>query len=112
MKAAKNAPGPEAAPAGVGPGGQADDPARGAEDPELAQFTERERALLDYAAKLTLAPGEMEPADLEPLREAGLDDRAVLDLAMIVGYYAYVNRLASGLGVEVEPGGPPHAIRD
>jgi len=51
----------------------------------------------------------MTEADLAPLRAAGLDDRALLDLAMIVGYFAFVNRLASGLGVEVEPGGPPHA---
>ena len=39
--------------------------------------------------------------------DAGLDDRAILDLAMVVGYYAYVNRLADGLGVRLEPGGPP-----
>jgi len=31
---------------------------------------------------------------------------------MVVAYYAYVNRLADGLGVELEPGGPPHATPD
>ena len=51
----------------------------------------------------------MREDDLKPLRDVGLDDRAILDLAMIVSYYAYVNRLADGLGVELEPGGPPHA---
>jgi len=54
----------------------------------------------------------MRREDLEPLRAAGLDDRAILDAAMIVAYYAYVNRLASGLGIELEPGGPPHASGD
>ncbi len=45
----------------------------------------------------------MEQTDLAPLRDAGLDDRAILDLAMLVGYYAYVNRIADALGVELEP---------
>ena len=69
-------------------------------------------AMVRWALKLTRTPAEMTAADLEPLRAAGLDDRAILDLAMVTGYCAYVNRLASGLGVEVEPGGPPHAGRD
>ena len=51
----------------------------------------------------------MEREDLEPLRGAGLDDRAILDLALVTAYYAYVNRLADSLGIGVEPGGPPHA---
>ncbi len=62
--------------------------------------------MVDYALKLTRAPWEMREDDLKPLRDAGLTDREILDLAMIVGYYAYVNRLADGLGVELEPGGP------
>ena len=68
--------------------------------------------MVDWALKLTRSPGRMSEADLEPLRANGLDDRAILDLALVVAYYAYVNRLASGLGVELEPGGPPHASRD
>lgn len=71
----------------------------------------RERALVDYALKLTRTPWEMREEDLAPLRDAGLGDREILDLAMIACYYAYVNRLADGLGVELEPGGPPHAGR-
>jgi uncharacterized peroxidase-related enzyme len=63
----------------------------------------RERALLDYAAKLTRTPWDMTPTDLNPLREAGLSDRDILDANLTVAYFAYVNRLAQGLGVEVEP---------
>jgi uncharacterized peroxidase-related enzyme len=63
----------------------------------------RERALLDYAAKLTRTPWDMAPSDLEPMRQAGLSDRDILDANLTVGYFAYVNRLAQGLGVEVEP---------
>ncbi len=66
--------------------------------------------MVDWALKLTRTPGKMMEDDLVPLREAGLDDRAILDLAMIVGYYAYVNRLASGLGIPIEDGGPVHPL--
>jgi len=59
--------------------------------------------MIDWALKLTRRPDAMQAADLAPLREAGLDDRAIHDLALLVGYYAFVNRVASGLGVEVEP---------
>jgi len=65
--------------------------------------------MIDYALKLTRTPWGMSEGDLSPLRDAGLTDREILDLAMIVGYFAFVNRLADGLGVELEPGGPPHA---
>ena len=43
--------------------------------------------MVDWALKLTRTPGSMRREDLDTLREAGLDDRAILDLAMIVGYY-------------------------
>ena len=82
------------------------------DDPDGAALPERERVMVDWALKLTRTPWKMSEADLDSLRAAGLNDRAILDLAMIVAYYAYVNRIANGLGVEIEPGGPPHATRD
>ena len=63
---------------------------------------ERRVAILEYAVKLTLNPGAMVKADLDPLRDAGLSDRDILDLCEVVAYYAYVNRIADGLGVEIE----------
>ena len=39
----------------------------------------------------------------EQKREAGLTDVDILDANLTVSYFAYVNRLAQGLGVEVEP---------
>lgn len=59
-------------------------------------------AMLTYAEKLTLTPGEMSSADVVALRDAGFSDRDVLDIAEVVGYYAYVNRVADGLGVGLE----------
>ena len=41
-------------------------------------------------------------ADVERLREAGLGDADILHLVEVVGYYAFVNRIADGLGVELE----------
>ena len=59
--------------------------------------------MLDYAVKLTLTPWEMAADDVERLRERGLSDSAILDINQITGYFAYVNRLSDGLGVELEP---------
>jgi len=58
--------------------------------------------MLAYAVKLTLEPGQMVEADVIALRDAGFSDRDILDINQITGYYAYVNRLADGLGVELE----------
>ena len=67
-----------------------------------ADLTERERSLLDYAAKLTEQPGRMVEQDLEAMRRAGLGDEAILDANLTAAYYAYVNRIADGLGVPLE----------
>ena len=71
-------------------------------NPSEAVLTEREKALCDYATKLTRAPGQMTKKDIEPLREAGLDDAGVLDLNQIVSYFAYANRTVLGLGVSLQ----------
>lgn len=59
-------------------------------------------ALCRYARRLTLEPAAVERADVEQLRSLGLDDRAIVDLNQVVAYFNYVNRIASGLGVELE----------
>ena len=71
-------------------------------DYRQAQISEKDRAMLDYAVKLTREPWNMEEADVQRLREAGFSDRDILDINMITGYFAFANRLADGLGVEVE----------
>jgi len=58
--------------------------------------------MLVYVAKLTLRPWEMIEADVSALRDAGFSDAAILDVNQVTSYYAYVNRLADGLGVELE----------
>ena len=83
--------------------GDAGLPRRLARDPVGASLDAPDRAMLDYALKLTARPGTVGAKDVEPLREAGFQDRAVLDVCQVAAYYAYVNRLADGLGVELEP---------
>jgi len=67
-----------------------------------APVGERDRALLEYAVKLTREPWAMSEDDIAKLRRAGWSDGAVLDLNLVASYYNYVNRLADGLGVPLE----------
>ena len=67
-----------------------------------ASMTERERALCNYATRLTLDPASVTQNDVSALKLAGLDDRAILDVACVVGYFCYVNRIVLGLGVNLE----------
>ena len=71
-------------------------------DPDRAPLPPRERALTDYAVKLTRTPAALTEADLTPLRAAGLSDRDIHDACVVAAYYAFVNRIASGLGVALE----------
>ncbi|MCH2264835.1 MAG: peroxidase [SAR324 cluster bacterium] len=71
-------------------------------DYKTADITKQDRTMLDYAAKLTREPWSMVEADVQSLRESGFSDVAILDIVQVAGYYAYVNRLADGLGVKLE----------
>ncbi len=57
---------------------------------------------MDYAIKLTINPGEVSEQDLGPLRDTGLSDTAIHYAAAITAYFNFVNRLALGLGVDLE----------
>ncbi len=67
-----------------------------------AELSIADRQMLDYAAKLTRTPAEMTDEDVAALRQVGFDDRAILDIVQITAYFAYVNRIADGLGVSLE----------
>ena len=73
-----------------------------AENWRNAPLSSADQAMLKYVEKLTLTPWEMEERDVIDLRSAGFSDGAVLDINQVTAYYAYVNRLADGLGVELE----------
>lgn len=75
-----------------------------ATDYRSADLSDVDRAMLDYVVKVTIEPGKIDESDIDALREAGFDDRAILDICQVAAYYAFVNRLADGLGVELEEG--------
>ena len=58
--------------------------------------------MLRYTLKLTQTPSEIVEADIQLLRTHGFDDRAIHDICSITAYFAFVNRIADGLGVELE----------
>ena len=69
-----------------------------------ADLRAADQAMLDYAVKLTHAPHKISKTDVNALRAQGFDDRGIHDICAITAYYAFVNRIADGLGVELEIG--------
>ncbi|HEY4140986.1 MAG TPA: peroxidase-related enzyme [Pseudolabrys sp.] len=60
-----------------------------------ARLNKRQRAMLDFAVKLTSSPWSVEEADRERLRRAGFSDRDIWDISAIVGFFNMSNRVAS-----------------
>jgi uncharacterized peroxidase-related enzyme len=71
-------------------------------DYRKADLSLRERALCDFAVKLTHLAAEVEQADIDALREQGLDDATISDAIQVIGYFNYVTRVADGVGIEDE----------
>lgn len=74
--------------------------ARG-EDPRPGEG--RLAALLAVAVKLTRQPEAMVESDVATLRAIGLGDAGVHDAVAVTAYFNFVNRMAQGLGIELEP---------
>ncbi|MGE5322403.1 MAG: carboxymuconolactone decarboxylase family protein [Actinomycetota bacterium] len=59
--------------------------------------------MLRYARELTVNPASVSEQLITALRDAGFSDRAVLEINLAASYMNFVNRIAEGLGVEIEP---------
>ena len=70
-------------------------------DPQRV-FSGKHLALLNYAAKLTVAVGDMEKSDIDDLHAAHCSDGEILEVNQVVAYFNYSNRLLNGLGVTTE----------
>ena len=68
----------------------------------FSTLAEGDQAILAYAVKLTRRSHLISVKDIEQLRSVGLGDRAIHDVCAITAYFAFVNRIADGLGVELE----------
>jgi uncharacterized peroxidase-related enzyme len=60
-----------------------------------ARLSPRERAMLDFAVKLTAEPWLVEEDDRARLRGAGFSDRDIWDIAAVAGFFNMTNRVAS-----------------
>ena len=66
-----------------------------------ASLAPTDRLMLDFALKLTQRPASVIKADVEKLRQAGLEDRQILAVVLLTCLYNFMDRLADGLGVDV-----------
>lgn len=60
-----------------------------------ARLDRRQRAMLDFAVKLTAEPWAIEEVDRTALREAGFSDRDIWDIAAVAGFFNMSNRVAA-----------------
>ena len=60
-----------------------------------ARLEQRQRAMLDFAHKLTVEPWSVEQHDRDALRAAGFTDRDIWDIAAVAGFFNMSNRVAS-----------------
>ena len=71
-------------------------------DHSEAKLSPADRAMLDYVVRLTDTPAAITREEIDDLRTHGFDDVGIHDICAIASYYAFVNRIADGLGVELE----------
>jgi len=72
-----------------------------ASEPLAADLTQRERSLVDFAIKISQNNSPFSPADLDPLRQVGLSDEAILEAAEIATQFSLSNRLSKAFGWKV-----------
>ena len=68
-------------------------------DYRSAPISEQDRAMLDYAVKLTKDATKCSREDHARLRAAGFDDRGILQITLIAAWFSYINKAADALGV-------------
>jgi uncharacterized peroxidase-related enzyme len=61
-----------------------------------------DRAMLEFAEKLTFQPAQVEASDIEALRAAGFDDLGIYDIVLVTAYRNFINRVNDGLGVSTD----------
>jgi uncharacterized peroxidase-related enzyme len=69
----------------------------------VAKLPKRQRAMLEFAHKLTVTPAEVGDADRDALRKAGLSERAIWDVAAVTGFFNYTNRMATATDMMPNP---------
>lgn len=79
-----------------------------AQNYRAADLPARQKAMLDFAVKLTEAPDKIEEPDRETLRKAGFSDRDIWDIAAVAGFYNMSNRIAAA--TDMRPNREYHSV--
>ncbi len=70
----------------------------------VAPLDARQRAMLDFAAKMTTASAEIDEPDRQRLRDVGFSDRDIWDIANVAGFFNMTNRVASATAMQPNDG--------
>ena len=73
----------------------------------VADLTPKQKAMLDFAVKLTEAPAKIEESDRQALRDAGFGDRDIWDIASVAGFFNMSNRVAAA--TDMQPNAEYHS---
>ena len=68
-------------------------------DFRTAPISEQDHAMLEHVMKLTMDATKCTRSDIQKLRDAGFDDRGILQITLIASWFNYINRVADALGV-------------
>ncbi len=79
-----------------------------AQNYRAANLSKQQKAMLDFAVKLTESPASIEESDRQALRAAGWTDRDIWDIAAVAGFYNMSNRIASA--TDMKPNGEYHYL--
>lgn len=69
-----------------------------------SQISAADKLMLGYASQLTVSPFSIGESSIGQLRQTGFTDEQILLINLTVSYFNFVNRLATGLGVQPEDG--------
>jgi len=69
----------------------------------VADLPKRQRAMLDFATKMTTSSYEISEADRSGLREVGFAERDIWDIVAVAGFFNMSNRMASALDMMPNP---------
>jgi uncharacterized peroxidase-related enzyme len=72
-------------------------------DPANAPLEPQDKAMIDFALKLTREPAKVKREDVEFLQQYGFSEEQVVDIVLIICTFNFMDRLADGLGVELDP---------
>jgi len=68
---------------------------------ESADLSPKEQLLCTFARDLTISPEASKEESIAILRQAGWDDRSILDATLVIAYFNFVNRIVLSLGLDI-----------